>query len=499
MTPAVTPTEAPPVSAASDAPLERAIRGEVAQGFPRGLEQRRWAWAAFAAAAFRAGYAVPVLWWGVLLVPALLWPLSSAPTWRRAFYPALLAGYAMYAPQLGFFHTIFGLAAAVLWLVLALWLALHVVLVRAVRVRWGRRAGLLALPVVWTGLEYFRSELYYLRFSWLTPGLALPSAETVTPLGVLGVYGVGFFVAAAGALAWGLGRRWPVAGVGAAGLWALAALPELVGHSPGQKLRVAGLQVEGVVEEKLPGLLEDLRQRHLDAELFVLPEYAIQGEPAAGLLEWCREHRRWLVVGGKRLIPGGGYFNTAFVISPEGRVVFEQAKSVPIQFFDDGRPAPRQALWNSPWGPLGLCICYDLSYTRVTDRLAAAGARALIVPTLDEVSWGAAQHRLHGRVAPVRAAEYGIPIIRIASSGISQIVARDGRVTASAPFSEEVRGIVGDVLLSDAARRPLVRWLGPACLLGTAAFLVALLAKRPRRQAGLPPPAPPATGTSPPT
>lgn len=455
---------------------------------PRAGWRHRYLWAAAAVLAFHLAYSVAALWWCSLLVPALLWPLGCAPTWRRAFYPALLAGYAMYAPQLGFFYTIFGFAAAVLWLVLALWLALHVTLIRAVRERWGRRAGLLALPVVWTGLEYFRGELYYLRFSWLTPGLALPSAETVTPLGVLGVYGVGFFAAGVGALAWGLGRRWPVAGVAAAGLWALACLPEPVGRSLGQKLRVAGLQVEGIAEEKLPGLLDDLRRRHLDAELFVLPEYAIQGEPAAGLLEWCRDHRRWLVVGGRRPIPGGGYFNTAFVVAPDGRVVFEQAKSVPIQFFDDGRPAPRQALWDSPWGPLGVCICYDLSYARVTDRLVAAGARALIVPTLDEVSWGAAQHRLHGRVAPVRAAEYGIPIVRVASSGISQIVAADGRVTASAPFSEEVTGVVGEVLLSDAGRRPLDRWLAPACSAMTLLLVGWLLAGRlrHRNRGGLP-------------
>ncbi len=46
--------------------------------------------------------------------------------------------------------------------------------------------------------------------------------------------------------------------------------------------------------------------------------------------------------------------------------VFKQAKSVPIEFFQDGRPAAEQRLWHSPWGNLGICICYDLSYSRVT-------------------------------------------------------------------------------------------------------------------------------------
>lgn len=437
--------------------------------------RKRLGFALAALAAFHLGHAAPALGWLVLLVPGLLWPLSQAPTWRRAFYPALALGYLMYAPWLGFFYTIFGLAAALLWLVPAFWLAIHVTLVRAVGQRWGRAAALALLPVVWTGIEYFRSELYYLRFSWLTPGLALPAAEAGRLLHWAGVYGVGFLAAALGALAWA-GRRGALTALGLAGAVALVAI--LVGAArpaEGIPLQVAGLQVEGVPEELLPRLLERLRQERPGTALYVLPEYALAGEPKEELLEWCRERACWLVVGGRRRLPGGGFYNTAFVVSPEGRVVFEQAKSVPIQFFDDGRPAPGQRLWDSPWGPLGILICYDLSYTRITDRLVTAGARALLVPTLDEIGWGLAQHRLHGRVAPARAAEFGLPVVRIASSGISQIVAADGRVTASAPFSEDVVAVAGEITLAGVGRRPADRWLAPACVAATGLLLLALL------------------------
>jgi hypothetical protein len=47
------------------------------------------------------------------------------------------------------------------------------------------------------------------------------------------------------------------------------------------------------------------------------------------------------------------FHNTAFVVGPDGDVIFEQAKSVPIQFFNDGRPATSQRLWDSPWGRIG--------------------------------------------------------------------------------------------------------------------------------------------------
>src|SRR6185295_5939558 len=103
-------------------------------------------------------------------------------------------------------------------------------------------------------------------------------------------------------------------------------------------------------------------------------------------------------------------------------------------FFNDGLPAREQKLWNSPWGKLGVCVCYDLSYRRVVDELIRQGAQALIVPTMDVAEWGEQQHRLHARVAPVRAAEYGVPIFRLCSSGISQLVDDRGKVLSSAPF-----------------------------------------------------------------
>ena len=95
-----------------------------------------------------------------------------------------------------------------------------------------------------------------------------------------------------------------------------------------------------------------------------------------------------------------------------------QERAHPV--FKDGLPAPEQKVWDSPWGKIGICICYDLSYTRVTDALVRQGAQMLIVPTMDVETWGQHQHELHARIAPVRAAEYGILIFRVASSGISQ-------------------------------------------------------------------------------
>jgi hypothetical protein len=65
--------------------------------------------------------------------------------------------------------------------------------------RWGKVRAMWLIPFVWTGIEYFRSELYYLKFSWLNVGYAFaqfPIKSFYSP----GEYGVGFAVAAYAAI-----------------------------------------------------------------------------------------------------------------------------------------------------------------------------------------------------------------------------------------------------------------------------------------------------------
>jgi apolipoprotein N-acyltransferase len=157
-------------------------------------------------------------------------------------------------------------------------------------------------------------------------------------------------------------------------------------------------------------------------------------------------------------------------LDPQGEIVFKQGKCIPIQFFKDGLPAPAQTLWNSPWGKLGLGICYDASYTRVTDELVRQGAQGLIFPTMDVQDWGNHQHQLHARIAPMRAAEYALPVFRLCSSGISQYADSAGRVLNSAPFPGEEAIMNAQMRLVSRGRMPPDRL--PALL--SAAFALAL-------------------------
>ena len=399
-------------------------------------------WAVCAIVSFHLAYEVAAcaLLFAVFLLSLLQLARTRHP--RGMVYLGLAVGLCIYGPQLPFFWTIFHAAAIALWLILGAWLALYLALQRIAWQRLGTVWGTLLAPFLWTGLEYIRSERYYLRFSWLNAGYLLPSLS-----GWTGMYGAGFVLMSVGVLLLlGLYRpRWLMLAVLIVGVQAAFSYLVLDRGIPGPSLAIAGVQIEEVPEQTVLKLLDDLYFKFPHTPLFVLSEYTFAEPVPTAIKAWCAHRQRWLIVGGEELLDRKflSYRNTAFVIGPDGNEVFRQAKSVPIQFFNDGLPAERQAVWHSPWGKIGICICYDLGYTRVTDSLIRQGAQLLIVPTMDLMGWGPREHALHARVAPTRAAEYGVPIFRLCSSGISQAVSFDGAVQASAPYPGQ-----GEVLAS---------------------------------------------------
>ena len=419
--------------------------------------------AAGAVAAFHLAWAFAPPSALILVYLYCLCLLAALPTPRKAFCFGLAVGYAVYAPHLAFFWTIFGWPSVALWTVLAFWLGLFVALARLCRRKFGRLSSVL-VPFVWTGLEYFRSELYYLRFSWLSVGFTFSASPQVFSATHLGVYGVALVLMALAAwLSLLTGMRAAVlTGVSLVALSCLIDLPAGTSTPPGStQVQVAGLQMEYPAELEVPLALDQLLDRYPKAELIVLSEYTFEGPIPERVKRWCRQRRKYLIAGGKEFISSSEFYNTAFVVGPGGEIIFRQAKSVPIQFFRDGLPATQQRLWNSPWGKIGLCVCYDLSYRRITDELIRQGAQAIIAPTMDVADWGAYQHQLHARVGRVRAAEHGVPLFRVCSSGISQLITRSGRVFASAPFPGEGAMIGGPLELAGEGRLPLDHWLAP--------------------------------------
>ena len=453
-------------------------------------------WLALAVACFHAAYtslkfpATGLLIFGYALA---LVKLTDQPTVRRAFYFGLATGFLGYAPQLFFFWHIFNAAAVVLWLVLAFWVGLFAAIVCGAIRRWGKIKTAWLIPVVWTGVEYFRSEIYYLKFSWLNVGYALSNLR-LNPFDVFGMYAVGFLIFATVTVISfkhlvkpRIILRFEILFIL---LTFLALFLEFASamrcYRPVPPLSLVGIQMEFPPEAIIPQILNQALAKYTNAPIFVMSEYTLDGPPPPALTNWCREHARFLIVGGKAPAGADNYYNTAFVIGTNGDIVFQQAKCVPIQFFRDGLPAPEQKVWNSPWGKIGLCVCYDLSYTRVTDELIRQGAQLIICPTMDVESWGRHQHELHSRVAPVRAAEYGVPIFRVASSGISQAVTGGGCVVAQTSIPGNGEIFSAQLRLPMRGALPLDRWLAPFCtgVTGVVTVVLLLLAWNDQRRAG---------------
>jgi apolipoprotein N-acyltransferase len=438
-------------------------------------------WAFAAVVCFHSAYSTP--WLAVLTLGYLfsLLQLMRARTGRQAFYLSLGAGMFIAAPQLYCFWVIFGPSAIALWLVLAFWTALFVTVGRSCLLRFGALRGGLLLPFLWTGLEYFRSELYYLRFSWLNVGYAFSASEYSPFLKSLGMYGMGFSVVTLAAGLWLLRSKRLICFTLASSSLLILILCWLVQppYLKGGNVHVAGVQLEFPSEQEVIAALDNLIASKPETKVIVLCEYAFMDVIPDSVKAWCKEHQRYLVAGGEDPATRGNYYDTAFVVGTNGDIVFKQGKSVPVQFLKDGLPAKEQRLWESPWGKIGICICYDLSYTRVTDRLVRQGAQALIVPTMDLVTWGRHEHELHARVARVRAAEYGIPIFRVASSGISQLVDSSGYEHASAGFPGQKEMMSGTMLIGQPGALPVDRWVGPMAV--AISGLIILFLAVPRR------------------
>lgn len=472
------------------------------------------------AACYHAALALPtVAPWLAMLSSAALCGMTGARTGRRAFYAGVGTGLLIFVPQLWFFAGIFNFMAVALWLCLAIWTGIFCGTLHVARRKGGTLTALALAPVLWMGLEYFRSEVWLLRFSWLTPGFALPAERMGWLFQSLGVYGSGALLVLAGAVRalFGTGAR-EAGSRRMAGLAVAVAIliPALL--LPGQRevlsagsLRVTGIQFEQGFEGTTPAALNalaagkpltldagDLKEKMNDTEkandqekdkpeenaffsfddrvltrlnealaqypdtaLFILPEYTFPVTVPKKFTDWCRTHQRYLIAGGKDYAPGlfnsrkqRSYYNTAWVIGPQGTVVHRQAKSMPIQFFEDGMPAAAQQVWESPWGPLGICICYDQNYALVTDPLARQDMRALLIPTMDVIQWGAYQHGLSARLATTRAAEYGVPVVRLASSGVSLMTDAQGRILAKGEVPGQGEIVSAVIPLSAHPRHP---------------------------------------------
>lgn len=171
------------------------------------------------------------------------------------------------------------------------------------------------------------------------------------------------------------------------------------------------------------------------------------------------------------LVPYGEYLPMPWLLKPLGL-----ARLVPGDI--DFNPGPGPGNLTLPgFGTIGMQICYEIVFSGQTvDR--AHRPRLLFNPSNDAWfgTWGPPQHLAQARM---RAIEEGLPIVRATPTGISAIIAADGRLLATVPH--ETAGAIELPLPPALVQTPFAR-VGNAMAAIVAGLLFAMAVALRRRE-----------------
>ncbi len=438
---------------------------------------------ALAALAFAPTYLVPLLW------PAftgLLWLIGQPGRPGPAFGVGWAFGFGQFLVGLHWvgesfmvdaerYGALAPLAVLSLSAGLALFIAAACALTALLRPGIANRA--MVLAAAWLLFEWLRSWVLS-GFPWQLIGSAWVFSDAMIQLaaygGVWALSWVTVFAAAAPALAAepqrsGALARWLPAGIGLALIalvWAggslrLAGAPALGSDVvPGVTLRLVQPSIAQADKWKA-----ELRQGHVARQIAMSRapaeqsvDVVIWSETAVPFNLWrIPELQDWLadaVPPGGHLITGaprhedgrrGQLWNSLHVMRDDGRIVetYDKVNLVPFGEFVplrslfgfsklthgrvDFSPGPGRRTLNLPGvPPFSPLICYEIIYP---GRVVAEGPRPAWLLSLTNDAWfgtstGPHQHFAIGRL---RAVEEGIPLVRVANTGISAVVDSYGR------------------------------------------------------------------------
>ncbi len=192
-------------------------------------------------------------------------------------------------------------------------------------------------------------------------------------------------------------------------------------------LRVALLQQRISLVEGVAGFAERIDRAVAEAgragaDLAVLPEYAavesagrrsggpdlreeliVTTDRATELIEAMRSISRrreiWLQPGSLPVRRNGIIHNLAPLIAPTGEIGF-QPKHVLTRFEREAwniQPGDAPSVFRTPWGLIGIAICYDVEFPLLVRAQVEAGAWLVLVPTCTDTMHGFNRVRLAAR------------------------------------------------------------------------------------------------------
>jgi predicted amidohydrolase len=229
-----------------------------------------------------------------------------------------------------------------------------------------------------------------------------------------------------------------------------------------------------------------IRQAAADgAELIVTPEGSnllqrdrakmlavlkpLESDPfVEGVRALARELKTWILIGSALVAQGSDKAaNRAVLIDAQGEIVatYDKLHMFDVDLPNGDRyresslyePGTEAKLVDTPWGKLGLTICYDMRFPQLYRALAKAGAEIVAVPAAFTRPTGEAHWEVLLRA---RAIENGMFVLAAAQGGVHEdgrgtwgrSVAIDpwGRVLAQAP-GDQPGVVMADLNLDDVA------------------------------------------------
>ncbi|MGF1550283.1 MAG: apolipoprotein N-acyltransferase [Sphingomonadaceae bacterium] len=440
---------------------------------------------AFAAGLVSATGFAPLGLWPLLLVAmaALIRLVGEATDLGQALARGYAFGLGQFLLGLNWIATAFTYQAAMpAWLgwigvfLLSLYLAVFPAAAAGLAWRYGRRGRpqlILFFAAAWIVTEWLRSVLLT-GFPWNPLGVSLVSTPAAALSTLTGTYGLAAIVIIlAGALLLLAERRWRQAAIFLLPVVVSAAIAALVVRAPApnadaplvrivqpdigqhQKWEPAYRERNFARLARLTGSPGD-RPRLIFWPEAAVPEFLETDFLARRRIASLIGPEDMIMLGGIALVyDRGGRFtggrNRLFAITPEGRIVerYDKAHLVPFGEYLPMRPAlsgiglsrlvpgevdfapgsgPR-TLTLPGFGRVGAQICYEIIFS---GQVVESERRPDFIfnPSNDAWFglWGPPQHLAQARM---RAIEEGLPVLRATPTGISAIVAADGRLVAS--------------------------------------------------------------------
>lgn len=437
----------------------------------------------------------------VALVPLLL-ALQIASPWR-AFFLGLVAGCVFYLGSLSWVThtmTVYGglspLFSVLILLSMAFYLALYFAFFAFLAARVKDRQGLfqvLFISTAWVALEYART--YALTgFPWNLLGYSqYKSFFLIQIASFTGVYGVSFLVASINASIASAIRPPFCRGRALVPLFLVLLLgggsftystamgfAESMGDKDLQVALLQGNIDQGVKWDPAYQLatLETYRRLTLKAAregaaLIVWPETAapffLRWEPglSEGVLDMASKAKAFLLVGTPDRERGGEerYFNSSFLISPDGQIVgkYDKIHMVPfgeyvplkrLLFFvqrmaegiGDFSGGERYTIFSLPKGRFGVTICYEAIFPNQVRRYVNRGADFLVNITNDAWFGRSSAPYQHLAMAAFRAVENQVYVVRSANTGVTAIIGPSGRIVQKTDLFVEA-ALVGGISL----------------------------------------------------